>query len=224
MECPYINKKTGVIEILISKRRKRERERRTNEIIDVAEKIFSLKGFNKTTMDDIAVELELTKPALYRYFKSKEDLYFAVVVRGVNILDNMMIGAVESKKTGIEKIHATGVAFCRFYKKYPEYCRMMIYARSTFLECYNGTSFQELAKSDKSNLEIMCNAIETGKKDGTIRNDVDTFMTAVYLVESTIAIMQLSEGIDEAMKAMGSDQDFIAHSLDLMRHSLENTK
>ena len=214
-----------MIEIPISRRRKRERERRTNEIIDVAEKIFSLKGFNKTTMDDIATELELTKPALYRYFKSKEDLYFAVVVRGADILDNMMIEAVESKKTGIEKIHATGVTFCKFYKKYPDYCTMMTHARSTFLECYEGKSFQELAKSDESHLKIMCNAIETGKKDLTIRKDIDTFMTAVYLVESTIAIMQLSEGIGEAMKAMGkSNQDFIVHSLELMRHSLENKK
>ena len=71
----------------MSDRRKRERERKSNEIIDVAEEIFSLKGFNKTTMDDIAAELELTKPALYRYFQSKEDLYFAVVVRGTSILD-----------------------------------------------------------------------------------------------------------------------------------------
>lgn len=217
--------KRGLIQIPVSKRRKRERERRTNEIIDVAERMFSLKGFNKTTMDDIAVELELTKPALYRYFKSKEDLYFAVVVRGTNILNKMMIEAVESKKTGVEKIHATGIAFCRFYKKYPDYCTMMIHARSTFLECYECKSFQKLTEFDKNHLEIMCSAIETGKKDMTIRTDVDTFMTAVYLVESTIAIMQLSEGIGESMKAMGKNShDFIVHSLELMRQSLENKK
>lgn len=214
-----------MIEIPISQRRKRERERRTNEIIDVAEKIFSLKGFNKTTMDDIATELELTKPALYRYFKSKEDLYFAVVVRGTNILDKMMIKAVASKNTGLEKIYATGVAFCKFYKKYPDYCRMMIHARSMFKVCKESTNFRKLTESDESHFEIMCNAIEIGKKDLTIRADIDTFMAAVYLAESTMAIMRLSEGIDETMKAIGkSDQEFIAHSLELMRHSLENKR
>jgi hypothetical protein len=35
----------------------------------------------------------------------------------------------------------------------------------------------------------MCNAIEIGKQDKTIRNDIDTFMTAMYLVESTTAII-----------------------------------
>ena len=208
-----------------SKRKERERERRINEIIDVAEKIFSLNGFNKTTMDDIAAELEFTKPALYRYFKSKDDLYFAVVLRGTNILDKMMMEAVASKKTGLEKIYATGVAFCKFYKKYPDYCRMMIHARGMYNGCRESANLHELTKSDQNHFEIMCNAIEIGKKDLTIRTDIDTFMTAVYLAESTMAIMRLSEGIDETMKAVGkSDQEFIAHSLELMRHSLENKK
>ena len=213
------------VDISMSDRRKRERERKSNEIIDVAEEIFSLKGFNKTTMDDIAVELELTKKALYRYFQSKEDLYFAVVLRGTNILDKMMIEAVDSKITGLDKIYATGVAFCKFYKKYPDYCRLMMYARNIFSECTDCVNFQELSKHGKNHLEIMSDAIETGKADGSIRTNIDTFMTAIYLVESTSAIMQLSENIDDAMESHGkSNQDFIEHSLKLMRQSLENKK
>ena len=70
----------------------------------------------------------------------------------------------------------------------------------------------------------MCNAIETGKKDGTIRIDIDTFMTALYLVESTMAILQLSEKIDEPLKSHEKGrEDFISHSLMLMRNSLKKT-
>ena len=41
-------------------------------------------------MENIAAELELTKPALYRYFKNKKDLYYAVILRGTGILSEMM--------------------------------------------------------------------------------------------------------------------------------------
>lgn len=206
----------------ISQRRKRERERRINEIITAAEKIFFSKGFTRTTMDDIASELEFTKTALYRYFKSKEDLYYAVVLRGTHILDEMMIEAVASKKTGLEKIIATGIAYCKFYKKYPNYCSLMIQARNISPEGKECINLPELEKHGHNYLIIMCDAIEAGKNDGTIRTDIDTFMTALYLVESTIAIMKLSETMDEAIKSMGkSNQDFIIHSLDLMRYSLE---
>ena len=48
-------------------------------------------------------------------------------------------------------------------------------------------------------------------------------MTALYLVESTMAVMQLSEKVDEPLKAFGMGrEDFIQHSLMLMRNSLGN--
>jgi AcrR family transcriptional regulator len=211
----------GYDQMSISGRRKRERERKINEIINIAEEIFFNKGFIKTTMDEIANELEFTKPALYRYFKSKEDLYFAVVLRGVHILDEMMITEVNSKKTGLEKIIATGVAYCKFYKKYPKYCSLMIHSRNITPRGKECISFHELEKHDHKYLKIMCNAIELGKQDGSIRTEIDTFMTALYLVESTIAIMKLSE-MNEVMETIGQDdQKFIIHSLDLMKHSLQ---
>ena len=61
----------------------------------------------------------------------------------------------------------------------------------------------------------MYDAIELGKKDGTIRTEINTLMTALYLIESTIAIMKLSETMEK------NNQDFIIHSLDLMEHSLK---
>jgi len=206
-------------------RRKRDRERNTNEIIDAAEKIFFSRGFNKTTMETIASELELTKPALYRYFKNKEDLYYAVLLRGTIILSEMMEHEVTSKKTGIEKIHATGIAFCKFYKQYPEYSSLMLQSKTNIILSKNCINLQKLSKYNKNHLKIMCEAIETGKRDGTIRNDIDTLMTALYLVESTIAIMQLSENMDDSIKTLGKDgEDFIHHSLMLMRNSIEIKK
>ena len=71
----------------------------------------------------------------------------------------------------------------------------------------------------------MCDAIEIGKQDKTIRNDIDTFMTALYLVESTTANIQLSERLDETFKNLNKNsEDFIRHSLMLMRNSLENKR
>ena len=203
-------------------RRQRDRERKTNEIIDAAEKIFFSKGFNKTTMETIASELELTKPALYRYFKNKEDLYYAVLLRGTIILTEMMEQEVISKKTGLEKIYATGIAFCKFYKQYPEYSSLMLNSKTNKKLDKNCINLEKLSKYNNNHLNIMCEAIETGKRDGTIRKDIDTLMTALYLMESTTVVMQLSENMDDSIKILGKDgEDFIQHSLMLMRNSIE---
>ena len=62
----------------IQERKERERERRRQQIIVAAKKVFSEKGFNKATMDDIAGEAELSPGTLYLYFKNKEELYLVV--------------------------------------------------------------------------------------------------------------------------------------------------
>jgi TetR/AcrR family transcriptional regulator len=173
-------------------------------------------------MDDIAGELELTKPALYRYFQNKEDLFLAVVLRGSQILEDLMEVAVSNEEKGLEKVLATGFAYWKFYQDYPDYCRLMMEARNRvpdFSDCIN---FQKLTKKDKNYISIMCEAIETGKHDGTIKEDIDSFMTAFYLAESTIAIIQSAEMMNDIFESMGKTKnDFILHSLDLMGHALK---
>ncbi|MBD3290820.1 TetR family transcriptional regulator, partial [candidate division KSB1 bacterium] len=95
----------GIIE-----RREREKEQRRNDIIDAAERVIFSKGRATSTMDDVAEEAELSKGTLYLYFKSKEELYLAIHLRGLGILKKMFSDAVASRKTGIEKVKAVGEA------------------------------------------------------------------------------------------------------------------
>ena len=50
-----------------------------NRIIDGAARVFAERGYRQTTMDQIAQSLQLSKGALYLYFKSKDELYVSVL-------------------------------------------------------------------------------------------------------------------------------------------------
>jgi len=65
----------------IQERKERERERRRQQIIVAAKRVFSEKGFTKTTMEDIAREAELSPGTLYLYFKNKDELYASLSLR-----------------------------------------------------------------------------------------------------------------------------------------------
>lgn len=56
-----------------------EFDRRREEITRVALRLFGERGFEDTTMDDIAREIGFSKAALYQYCSSKEDLFFQVL-------------------------------------------------------------------------------------------------------------------------------------------------
>jgi len=64
----------------IQERKRREREQRRRQIMTAARKVFSINGFMKTTMEDIAREAELSPGTLYLYFKNKDELYASLSV------------------------------------------------------------------------------------------------------------------------------------------------
>ena len=59
--------------------RARRAQRTREEILRAGLKVFSEKGFQGATMDDIALELEATKGLLYYHFKTKEEILSAIL-------------------------------------------------------------------------------------------------------------------------------------------------
>ncbi|MFB9833277.1 TetR/AcrR family transcriptional regulator [Actinoallomurus acaciae] len=53
-------------------------ERRRQQILDAARRCFIRKGFHRTSMQDVFAESELSAGAVYRYFKSKDELIHAI--------------------------------------------------------------------------------------------------------------------------------------------------
>lgn len=60
-------------------KRQQNRILRERRILDAALVVFSQKGFVSASMDDIAAEAGLTKPTLYQYFPSKDELFTAMM-------------------------------------------------------------------------------------------------------------------------------------------------
>src|SRR5271165_5786514 len=54
-------------------------DRRRQQLLDVSLTLFAERGFNATTMDDIAEAAGVTKPLLYQHFVSKRALYLELV-------------------------------------------------------------------------------------------------------------------------------------------------
>ncbi len=65
----------------IQERKERERERRRQGIMLAAKRVFTAKGYERSTMEDIAKEAELSPGTLYLYFKNKDALYASLSLR-----------------------------------------------------------------------------------------------------------------------------------------------
>lgn len=83
-------------------------EETVRQILDVAERLFMTKGYERTTMADIVENLGgLTKGAVYHHFKSKEDIFEAVFERANRpMIDQIEHIAADTTLSGLEKVRA----------------------------------------------------------------------------------------------------------------------
>jgi AcrR family transcriptional regulator len=75
-----------------------------NKIIEQIEDKLFKEGFYKTTMDDVASELGMSKKTIYKFFPSKDDLVMAIAKHFMNSIKNKIVPALNSDKNAIEKL------------------------------------------------------------------------------------------------------------------------
>ncbi|MBM4192097.1 MAG: TetR/AcrR family transcriptional regulator [Gammaproteobacteria bacterium] len=75
----------------------RERAWKRNAVILAAARAFAARGYHNTSLDDLAAALNVTKPTIYSYVDSKEELLFECFRQGI---DQILAGFNEAETTG----------------------------------------------------------------------------------------------------------------------------
>jgi AcrR family transcriptional regulator len=75
-----------------------------NKIVEMTEEKFFRDGFYKTTMDEVASELKMSKKTIYKFFPSKEDLVMAIAKHFMEGVKSRVVPALNSDKNAIEKL------------------------------------------------------------------------------------------------------------------------
>ncbi len=104
-----------------ARRRLREKQYRYETILSSALKHFCEKGYNKTTIEDIAKTSEVAVGTVYFYFKNKEDIMIHLIEDIGNILRRILGEEFKKKQGTIEGfLNAGRVFFYRICRDYPE--------------------------------------------------------------------------------------------------------
>jgi len=101
----------------IHERKQREKEQRRKQIMEAAKTVFSAKGFNRATMEEIAGEAELSPGTLYLYFKNKEELHTSLSINILQHLTEQITTYVHNKDLdAMEKLMALKDVFIKVYE------------------------------------------------------------------------------------------------------------
>jgi AcrR family transcriptional regulator len=86
--------------------RRRDPETKREAVLQTAAQLFLEKSFGRTSMNDVAERLNITKPALYHYFHNKEEILLECYRLGTGMIEEILNDIAAHCGTGIEKVEA----------------------------------------------------------------------------------------------------------------------
>lgn len=182
----------------ITERKEREKEIRRESIIDAAQKVFFEKGLFAATMDEIAEAAELSKGTLYLYYRSKEDLYLTVMMRGLEILRVQMERTVRRNEPAVQRMLDLTEMYTRFFDDHRNYFRMFHFFNTPqFHKQVSDDVMRTCDRNNRSLWELMIGVIRSGMDEGTVRTDLDPMEVALIMWSSaTTLLMRIDNQYD----------------------------
>lgn len=81
------------------------KEKKRQEILHSAHACFAKKGFEASTVDDIVAHSGISKGAIYNYFKSKDEIYLALMDGQTNETGTKFTKAISKRETALDKLN-----------------------------------------------------------------------------------------------------------------------
>lgn len=174
---------------------------RRTQILEAAGSVFPRKGYANTTLQDVALEANISSSAIYQYFRSKEDLFLALVdnLSFVELLGHINLTIDEEKEISYEEVRQSlidvGEAYLDTHMRHAEIVRMFISEARDFPEVGKRYCIRLIAPVEKLLNRYLTEQIKRGiLRDVDVQLAVHTFY-GVYLNFVITQNLLVGEGI-----------------------------
>jgi AcrR family transcriptional regulator len=186
----------------IKERHERDREAISRAILDAARELFVAEGYQQVSIRKIAERIEYSPAAIYGYFASKDDIFFALAEEGFRLLSQAGDPANRGERRALEPLDRIRASFWRLYefsREQPQYFALMFVDRSVprITREYDRFTFVRDMKSD------IVGQIQECIDAGSLPSSVDPSVACRLLTMAVIgvAVMRLSDRLAPAENA-----------------------
>lgn len=164
------------------------------QIMNAAETLFSEKGFEATTIEDISKVSEYSRRTIYAYYESKDDILHHIIEKGLLLLKSKIEKAIQNNNEFISKYKAICLAMVEYQTECPHSLDNVAKAKT---ENLNFESLSDIVKhilvlGTEIN-DLLASFIENGKEKHIVRQDVVPMMTVYVLWSSMTSLITLAQ-------------------------------
>ncbi len=156
------------------------RQQKKEKMLETSLRVFARFGFKKTTVEDIATELGMTKGNLYLYVKDKRDLYEQTVAYGLKRWQQNVVASLKPTKDIVERL----IDACRnsyAYLARDEDMRNIVINDPSIFPLY--PEEDHFYKINIESMGILKDMLQQGIKEGRFRKlDIENLTYFIYSV------------------------------------------
>ena len=154
---------------------------REQQMLDAALQMFSANGYHETSMDAIAAAAEISKPMLYLYYRSKEELFGACLSRELSRFVETIRADIDLKQSPHELLRRT-IGSVLHYIDANLASWIVLYSQATSSQAFANT----IREGREKIIDLVARLLETGTRNPDPDNDFH--MMSVALVGAGEAV------------------------------------
>ena len=179
-----------------------------NIVLDAAEEVFAEHTYAQASVEEIATRAEISVGTLYNLFRSKEDIYRAVVSRAQNMFFDNLEQRVDAARGATDQIHAVVHYFFEHFTRYSKQFRHYVSATNGFQwelrSQLEKDAFERQQDFNRRLVDICQRGIDEGVFSKGLQPDLMA-VTILGIPHSFLMVWMEQEGVD-LMSMMPSAQ------------------
>jgi AcrR family transcriptional regulator len=194
-------------------------EARKKQILNAAARVFSEKGFQETTISEIAKAAGASDAFVYEYFSTKENLLFSIPREHMQKLHENLDFHLKLIRGAVNKLHATLYMQLLYYSEHPDFTAVLLLILKNNRKFIDTDAHKEI----RDYLKIVDRCVSEGIASGEIQADIDPYYLRATLIGSLehIVINWLLRGKPE--KLMDAFEPMFEVCLKLIEKKAEAT-
>lgn len=191
------------------------------EILQVAEKLFAEKGYDGTSVRDIAKIANINIAMISYYFGSKEKLLESLIVYRISDMRLQMENLYQQDLSPLEKIDGLIELYIKRINKNKGMYQIIHFEISSGKRIINCDSFNEMKKH---NLAVLKNMIAEGQEKGLFRTDINIELIPTTIM-GTYFHFQMNKPFFKDIMNLNTEEEFEAYiNSELTRHIKQTIK
>jgi AcrR family transcriptional regulator len=168
-------------------RKTRQSEQTREALLSRCLQLFAERGFSNTSVDDIARAAGVTKGAMYWHFRSKDEIFHAILDRIRQRWHEVVHLPVSERRCPEAQLAQLFDSYAVLFNESPEIC---LFLQQVILDRQHKPFAAQVARVLATTARFIARMVDEGKACGVMRDDVDSVATAHLILGMLAGVSQ----------------------------------